>query len=302
MRVLIIGLGSIAKKHIDALNSLRKDITYLALRSSKNSEPYKNVQNIYDLAEIKEALDFCIISNPTHLHFDAINQAIDLNIPLFIEKPSLMTLDKADVLLDKIKTNNTLTHIAFNLRFHPVLNFLKKHLSEKKVLEANVYCGSYLPNWRPGVDYRKVYSAIAEMGGGVHLDLIHEIDYSTWLFGFPENTSSIRKNISDLEISSFDYANYQLEYPNKAVSITLNYYRKEAKRLLEIITKTGVIYADLLTQKVWNDKEEVLFQSNVPILDTYVKQMEYFLKLISSGKQSFSTFENSLENLKICLK
>ncbi|MGB0392180.1 MAG: Gfo/Idh/MocA family oxidoreductase, partial [Salibacteraceae bacterium] len=187
-------------------------------------------------------------------------------------------------------------------RFHPVLNFLKKHLSEKKVLEANVYCGSYLPNWRPGVDYRKVYSAIAEMGGGVHLDLIHEIDYSTWLFGFPENTSSIRKNISDLEISSFDYANYQLQYPNKAVSITLNYYRKEAKRSLEIITKTGVIYADLLTQKVWNDKEEVLFQSNVAILDTYVKQMEYFLKLISSGKQSFSTFENSLENLKICLK
>ena len=302
MRVLIIGLGSIAKKHIDALNSLRKDISYLALRSSKDSKSYQNVQNIYDLSEVKGPVDFCIISNPTQLHWDAINAAIELNIPLFIEKPSLMNLTGADELLEKIKSKNIQTHIAYNLRFHPVLNFLKENVNAKEVLEANIYCGSYLPDWRPNVDYRKVYSANQKLGGGVHLDLIHEIDYTTWLFGYPESSQSVRKKLSSLEIDSMDYAHYQLMYPNKAVSISLNYFRKAPKRELELVTTTGVIYADLLIQKVWNEKGETLFKSDSSILDTYSKQMEYFLGLLSTQEPSFSTFENSLENLKICLK
>lgn len=302
MKVLIIGLGSIAKKHIDALNSLRKDVTYLALRSSKESKSQQNIQNIYDLSEIKEIVDFCIISNPTQLHLKAINDAVELGIPLFIEKPSLMNLDGSEELLKKIRSKNIQTHIAFNLRFHPVLNFLKNKLNPLEILEVNIYCGSYLPDWRPNVDYRKVYSANRDLGGGVHLDLIHEIDYATWLFGSPQHVQSVRSKFSDLEIDSVDYAHYQLIYPNKAVSITLNYFRKVPKRKLELVTTKGVIYADLLTQKVWNEKEEVLFQSNSSILDTYKYQMEYFLDLLSTKEPSFSTFENSLENLKICLK
>jgi len=76
-----------------------EDISFFALRSKPNSKKESNIQNIYALSEIKTPLDFCIISNPTHLHFDAINEAIELNIPLFIEKPSLMNLNGADVLL-----------------------------------------------------------------------------------------------------------------------------------------------------------------------------------------------------------
>ncbi len=302
MRILIIGLGSIAKKHMDAINALSQEVSFLALRSSKEAKKVENVTNIYSLNEVKETIDFCIISNPTHLHYDAINNAIDLNVPMFIEKPSLMNLKGANDLLEKIKSQNILTHVAFNLRFHPVLNFLKKHVNPEEVFEANIYCGSYLPDWRPNVDYRKVYSANKKMGGGVHLDLIHEIDYATWLFGYPEQTQSVKTNISNLEIDSIDYAHYQMMYPNKVVSITLNYYRKTPKRCLELVTTQGVIFANLLSQKVWNEQEEIIFESNSTILDTYHKQMKYFLGLLSSQEPSFSTFENSLENLKICLK
>lgn len=302
MKVLIIGLGSIARKHIDTLNTLCNDISFFALRSKPNSKKESNIQNIYALSEIKTPLDFCIISNPTHLHFDAINKAIELNIPLFIEKPSLMNLNGADVLLQKIVRKNILTHVAFNLRFHPVLNYLKTEiLTDKEIIEVNVYCGSYLPDWRPNADYRKVYSAIEEMGGGVHLDLIHEIDYTTWLFGFPESATSVKKKLSKLEINSMDYAHYQMHYPDKIISISLNYFRRQPKRAIELVTSTGVIYADLLAQKVWNEKDELLFESNSTILDTYRKQMEYFLGLLATGKPSFSTFDTSLVNLKICL-
>lgn len=302
MKVLIIGLGSIARKHINALNSLYSDVEYFALRSKPSSDTVPGVKNIYSLSEINTALDFCIISNPTHLHLEAINLAVDLEIPLFIEKPSLMNLEGADVLLKKIKNKNIFTHIAFNLRFHPVLNYLKENIDPKTVLEAHVYCGSYLPDWRPNTDYRKVYSANKEMGGGVHLDLIHEIDYTTWLFGFPEDSTSIKRKVSNLEINSIDFANYQFLYSDKTVSISLNYYRRKPKRSIELVTDSGIIYADLMNQKIWNENEDLIFSSDSNILDTYTKQMEYFMHLISNGKTSFSTFENSLENLKICLK
>jgi len=301
MKVLIIGLGSIARKHIDALNHLRQDITYFALRSQSNAKSEPNVQNIYSLSEVDTDLDFCIISNPTHLHFNAINEAIDLNIPLFIEKPSLMSLDGSDQLLQKIKDQEILTHVAFNLRFHPVINYLKNQLDSLTPLEVTIYGGSYLPDWRPNVDYRKVYSSIKKMGGGVHLDLIHEIDYATWLFGFPEITTSVKKKLSQLEINSIDYAHYHMHYPDKMVSISLNYFRRQPKRTIELVTNSEIIYADLFAQKIWNEKGELLFESNSTILDTYQKQMEYFLSLLATGKPSFSTFENSLENLKICL-
>ena len=302
MRVLIIGLGSIARKHISALNTLFNDVNYFALRSKKNSDVEPGVHNIYSLADLNEPINFCIISNPTHLHFEAIHQALDLNVPLFIEKPSLMNLEKAEILLDKINTNNTSTYVAFNLRFHPVLNFLKKWINPDDVLEANIYCGSYLPEWRPNTDYRKIYSAIEEMGGGVHLDLIHEIDYATWLFDFPSESISIKRKISNLEINSIDYANYQLIYPNKMVSISLNYYRRIPRRTIEIVTKNSVINADLINQKIWNEKGEVIFSSDSTILDTYVSQMKYFTHLLSNREISISTFENSLKNLKICLQ
>ncbi len=302
MRVLIIGLGSIAKKHIATLNSLFSDVDYWALRSKENSKTESGVHNIYSLSELNEPIDFCIISNPTHLHFDAINQALDLKTTLFIEKPSLMNLDRVETLLGKINTNNIRTYVAFNLRFHPVLNYLKDRINPDDVLEANIYCGSYLPEWRPKTDYRKVYSAIEEMGGGVHLDLIHEIDYATWLFDFPEESISIKRKISNLEIDSIDYANYQLIYPDKTVSISLNYYRRTPKRSIELVTESGVINADLINQKVWNEKEEVIFSSDSTILDTYTSQMEYFTHLLSSGGPYNSTLENSLKNLKICLQ
>jgi predicted dehydrogenase len=212
-----------------------------------------------------------------------------------------MNLDGIESLLHKIKRNNILTYVAFNLRFDPLLHYLHEHLKSEIVYEASIYCGSYLPNWRPSLDYKTIYSANHDMGGGVHLDLIHEIDYSTWLFGFPNKSYVVKRKISDLEISSYDYANYLWEYSNKTVSITLNYYRLEPKRFLEIVTRNGVIYADILARKIWNDKDVVLFKTDKGMSDTYLDQMKYFLDLLVKNKKTFNSLEDSFKNLKLCL-
>lgn len=303
MNILIIGLGSIAKKHIIAIRNIDKNAKIYALRSNKTSIQENGVINIYSYKEINDKLDFCIISNPTSSHYNTIKETIELNIPLFIEKPSLMNLDNSKELITKINNKNILTYVALNLRFHPVIKFLKNYLQDKRVIEANIYCGSYLPDWRPNIDYTKNYSANAEMGGGVHLDLIHEIDYSIYLFGKPNKTFSIKKKISDLKINSFDLATYNLLYNNKIVNIILNYYRKTPKREIEIVLENEIIKANLLTNTIINSNGDVLFSQKIDITYTYKEQIKYFYNLIENKKdKSFSSFQDSLDTLKICLK
>src|SRR5690606_19349874 len=140
-------------------------------------------------------------------------------------------------------------------------------IAGERVNEVNVYCGSYLPDWRPGVDFRKVYSANKELGGGVHIDLIHELDYVFWLWKEPRKTRAFFSNTSSLDISAFDYANYLWTYDGFSVSIVLNYYRRDPKRTLEIVTEQATYQVDLLNNTI-EKNGEIVFSSQQRINDT----------------------------------
>ncbi|HOU67667.1 MAG: Gfo/Idh/MocA family oxidoreductase [Paludibacteraceae bacterium] len=302
MKVLIIGLGSIAKKHIASLQKIEGIFEIYALRSSRTSKPYDGVTDLFDIDEVMAmSFDFAIISNPTAEHKSALELVADMNIPLFIEKPLYHTLDIKDI-VEKIVRKGTLTYIACNLRFLPCIQFIKQYLSDNhiRVNEVNSYCGSYLPTWRPEQDYRKVYSSIPELGGGVHIDLIHEIDYLYWLFDKPKTVNKVFSHKSSLKIDAVDYANYCLEYDTFNVSLVLNYFRKDSKRSLEIVAEEGTFNVDLLTDSVTKGGE-LIFQSEERIIDTYPKQMAYFVSCMKGEKKSLNTIQEAYRVLLICL-
>lgn len=302
MTVLIVGLGSIAKKHIKVLKQIDNEIQIFALRSDKKAKKYQDVINIYSIDELKKKPYFAIISNPTSEHYSTIESLLSLQIPFFIEKPVLMSLNEADKLLEEINNLNIITYVACNFRFHPCIQFLKDNIDSKHLNEVNIYSGSYLPEWRPDRDYRKVYSAKSEMGGGVHLDLIHEIDYTYWLWGMPVNINTTFRKMSELEINSYDYAHYILEYPQKMVHITLNYYRIESKRSLELVFEDDVWDVDLLNGSVNSLIENrMIFNSDYGSLSTYKNQMNYFFNVLNNKAELMNDFGESLEVLKICL-
>jgi predicted dehydrogenase len=176
-------------------------------------------------------------------------------------------------------------------------------LPHLKLNEANVYCGSYLPAWRPGVDYRSVYSAHPEQGGGVHLDLIHEIDYSYWLFGPPLSVNSFIRCKSTINIEAADYGNYLLEYDTFAVNIILNYYRLDKKRTLELVCSDDTYLVDLYANSVTSTKG-IIFQSDQDILSTYIMQMKYFISAIKDSSETMimNNINEAYNVLKICLK
>jgi len=305
MNILIIGLGSIARKHIYALQSLSLDINIYALRSNLNSEIEKKIENIYNLDNLEISFDFAIISNPTHLHFEFIEKLAKLNIPLFIEKPAVHNLKDIDELIKLIESKRLITYVACNLRFHPCIGYLKNKLSDEylKINEVNVYCGSYLPDWRPNVDFRKVYSANASMGGGVHLDLFHELDYVNWLFGTPNQTNSTLRNVSSLQINAIDYANYILEYSTFTANIVLNYYRKKAKRVIEVVFDNEILEVDLINSKIVDNNDEIIFETpNFDIRNTYNYQLDYFINCLKENIAPMNSLRESVEILKIVLK
>ena len=140
--------------------------------------------------------------------------------------------------MDLITNKGIKSYVACNLRFLDCISFIKDNLPQllnKKLNEVNVYCGSYLPDWRPNADFRAAYSAKAELGGGVHLDLIHELDYVYWLLGIPKQVNRTFKSQSSLSIGSIDYANYILDYNGFCANVVLNYYRRDSKRTLELV-------------------------------------------------------------------
>lgn len=306
MKILIIGLGSIARKHISALQNLNlKDVNIYALRSNLNSEIEEGIENIYHLDNLKISFDFAIISNPTHLHFEFIEKLTELNIPLFIEKPAVHTLKGVDKLIEIIESKQLITYVACNLRFHPCIEFLKNKLSKEnlKINEVNIYCGSYLPDWRPNVDFRKVYSANASMGGGVHLDLFHELDYTGWLFGIPNKSNSTLRSVSNLNIDAIDYANYILEYDTFTANVILNYYRKKSKRVIEVVFDNEILEVDLINNRILSDDNKVIFETpNFEVKKTYSFQLDYFISCLRNNINPMNSFKESIAILKIILK
>jgi predicted dehydrogenase len=295
MKCLFVGFGTIAQKHYDVLNYLIPDCEIFALRSGFVSKfEKKNVVNIYSWDELPEHIDFAIISTPTHLHIDSLNKLVDLGVSIFIEKPVADKLEGLNDLIQKIKFKKIKTYVACNLRFLPVLNhFINVILPTiTKINEVSIYCGSHLPSWRPN----------DEKGGGVHLDLFHELDYACWLFGMPNKTHRILTSNSNLNITAKDFANFILIYNDFSIILTLNYYRKDAKRLMEVLTETETYYVDLLNNKITDSDNNILFHdSETSIIDTYKTQMEFFLDFINNKKSDFNTIEDSTKILNICL-
>lgn len=303
MKIFLIGLGSIAKKHITAIRKIEPNAIIYALRSSNNAENYENVINVFSWEYALEA-DFILISNPTNLHGDTILKALEFKKPLFIEKPLLHHLLQADEIIEKVIIDKIPTYIACVLRFHPVISYLKEFINntKSKVDEVNVYCGSYLPNWRADSDYRQSYSANKEMGGGVHLDLIHEIDYLYWLFGKPLQVKSTLRDNSHLDISAIDYANYQLIYSDFVASVTLNYFRKQNKREIEIVSPDFILNGNLISYSI---KEEIgnkiIIEEAAQMGTLYDKQMSYFLDGLKNNSYYENDVQTGIEVLKIVL-
>lgn len=302
MKVLFIGLGSIAKRHIANLKSLRlKDIHITVLRSGKGETSSGGLEKVIDRIcmeekELENRYDVIFITNPTYLHYETLLKYQEKSNAFFIEKPVFITGEEN---LEPFRKSDTIYYVACPLRYMNVIQYLKNHIDFAKVYSVRCISSSYLPSWRAGTDYRKSYNAHKDMGGGVSIDLIHEWDYIQYLIGFPIEVKSIIKKKSNLEIDSDDIAVYIAEYTDKIVEIHLDYFGRKTIRRIELLTEDDLLIADLITQHIqWvvSGREIDLFEDR----DSYQKkELDYFLGIISGQSKNENDLEKACKTLRI---
>jgi len=305
LKILFFGLGSIGKKHA----SIIKDnfgFEMFAYRSKKHQE--KNSLQLEEFYNLDEAFsikpDIAFITNPTHLHIETSLECVKRNINLFIEKPISHSLEKTDVLDKEIKKRKLFSYIAYNMRFHPVLNNLMEMIGNReKPIYFRTICSSYLPDWRINQDYSKSYSSKKEYGGGVILDLSHEFDYINWLFGEIKRIEGFYGKISDLKISSEDILNAQITCKSGLKGdLHLDYFSHNNERKIQIYYKNEYLEGDMInnTIKILKNKKEKTSNYNYNKDFTYSKQIDYFFK--NYHNSNYNIMNNFSEALKLFKK
>jgi len=208
--------------------------------------------------------------------------------------------------------------IGYVLRFDNVLLKIKELIDQKKfgnVKIVDIKVGQYLPYWRTNKRYQDGVSAKKNLGGGALLELSHEIDYATWIFGYPKNIFGIAKKISDLKINVEDVASIIFEYPKKIIQISLDFLQRTPKMEIKIVCDKATIYADLIKQKLNYFNEKCPGGKKIKITkfkngnEMYLKQMDFLLKRSFKNyypkfKQNyffdnFSSIESSYKLLKL---
>jgi predicted dehydrogenase len=244
LKVLLIGYGSIGKRHFEVLSKLSKikSIDLVTKQNIKNEKCYKTLEEVLNIS----TYDYFVIASETNKHFSQLeylensvkNKLIFCEKPLFKSKKELI-----------IKNNKVF--IGYVLRFHPLFEKLKVFLKQEQIILANVKCGQYLPSWRPNTDYKNCYSAKKEEGGGVLLDLSHEIDYVQWICGSIQKLNSIQTKISDLEINSDDLTMLiGKTNKNTMINISIDYISKITHRKLLVETLENTYELDFILNKL----------------------------------------------------
>lgn len=305
--VCFIGIGSIAKRHIINLVQICEEdnikLSIDAIRRNGKKEDndivFSYINNVYSsVNELNHIYDAIFITNPTELHYKTLENVLNNSKSFFIEKP-ICTPNQINYFSELKYNSKKNFYIAGPLKYNVVIDYLKNNLNLNNVYSIRAISSSYLPEWRPNIDYRDTYSAHKDMGGGVSIDLIHEWDYLTYIFGNPQRIKMFNGKKSNLEIDSDDYAIYIAEYRDKILELHLDYFGRKTIRRIELLTKDDTIIADLINntidflvsnKRIKFDEERNKFQK---------RELRQFISIIDNKDNIVNDIEHALEVLKL---
>ncbi len=282
MKIIFFGLGSSGLRHARRLNQY-KNIELYAFRTGKGQKKVtiktKEVRAWEDIDRIKP--DVAFITNPTSLHVKTALACARRNMDLFIEKPLDSQIKDLDQFLKIVRKKNIVTYVAYVLRFHPVIQELRKYIRKYPYLHMRVTATSLLYGWRPYEDVKKSYSSFKEMGGGVIYDLSHEIDYAQYLLGDIKNMQGQFSRRSHMTVDSEDYADFLIQTQKGPVNIHMNFLSQLWQRIIQVDFKGRTVIGDLRKSTIveyQNNKIVKTKQFAYGTRECFGLQIKYFLK------------------------
>lgn len=295
-KIIFFGLGSIGMRHLSILKDLEKDIgekfDIYSFQRDMSKDNVDGVTFVYDWEKIREIRpDIAFITNPTDVHIETAILCAREGMDLFIEKPlsadnnnnnNNNSGEDVDELERIIKEKGLKSYVAYCLRFHPAIKWIREYLDDKKPLHIRVINSSFLPDWRPGKDHKNVYSSHKSQGGGVILDLSHEFDYLSYLFGNISDMKTNSSKISEITVDSEDFADILLRfndsYGNLFCNLHLDFMSHDQRREMIIDLEDETVIIDLLNNTATikrgkNEQKVIALEKN----EMYRDQILFFL-------------------------
>jgi predicted dehydrogenase len=330
MRVLMVGLGGVGQRHLRNLRSLlglEAEIAAYRVRSDSRVltdqlqiEGGSSLEEKYSVCvhtDLDEALglrpDAVFVCNPSSLHIPIALRAAQAGCNLFIEKPLSHNWERVDELVNLVESQHIKAVVGYQMRFHPCLQRLSSLLQERRVgqiLAVRAEVAEYLPAWHAYEDYRKMYASKRELGGGVILSQIHELDYIYWLWGLPRRMFALGGHLSSLEIDVEDTVSMLMECSvnrhSVPISLHQDYVQRPGSRTCEVIGDAGKILVDLraLTVDVFDEAgahvEAVAyerFQRNQMFMD----ELKHFLECLRGRGAPSVTLRDGAQSLRMAL-
>ena len=266
MKAIIIGGGSIGKRHSSNLTNLGIQTRIVDIGE------IDNIDNI-----LQEGFDLGFVCSPNIKHIEHCIKLAQYGIPTFCEKPFYSSNKGIEELLNIIKEKNLITMVGCNLRFTDEVKSINPNSKY-----INVYFGYNLKKWRPQTDHLKSYSANKHLGGGVLLDVIHELDYLYSVFGDIKDISYTKNKLTNITNDTEDLVVGRIEFQNGTLAdFTLNYLSEEYHRYFDVLED------DTLRRVYFEIKN-----------DMYVEEIKHFVDCVKNNTQCVNSFKEANKLLK----
>lgn len=295
MNFLIVGFGSVGRRHAENLKQLGVSCMIVDPNKVKCAKAISDgyiAFNELNQVDSKYSFDAVLICSPPAFHIEQAAWALEKDKKVFLEKPIGLNFNESKKLLsyDHSKVFVGYTY-HWNPQFLKLKNVLKNN-SVGKPYYASFNIGMNLEDWHPWENYRDFFMASDELGGGALLDESHFIELAIDLFGLPEKIFGTQAKISNLKIETDDYIFAQFQYSGLLVDIRLDIFKRPHESFIQIHGTNGSISCDfvqktngLITSKAYGNyssySEKFVYERN----EVFKNMMITFMSFVNSQNE-----------------
>lgn len=309
LNVLIVGCGSIGRRHarvltsLDVIDIMAFDNNMEQLDLLKKELPNVRLVSTFEIG-LEEA-DAVFILTPTRLHIPMAIQAVKAGCHVFIEKPLSVNMDGVNELEKLANETGKKIMVGLCFRYHEGIKKTKQMLDIGRIgrlVSIRAIVGEHFPEVHP--EYKSLY--YAQYSGA--FELMHDLDLAIWFAGQPvKNVYSVFGSYSDIGIQAPDIVEFLLGFEDRCTAtVHLDFFQSPRRRNLELIGTKGVIIIefaswDEYTLSVYNTEKRVWeSETNKTSRDDMFRDEDLeFLESIILNKSIVCTIQEGCKSLRV---
>jgi predicted dehydrogenase len=315
-RALLIGSGSIGRRHLQVIREILPQALVTLLRQPNPPELEAELATQFDrvVSDFGAALDpppdFAVIATPAPTHVDFARALAEAGIPMLLEKPLSDESTGCAELARICRAKRLTVLVGYTLRYHPGFQALAERIAGGAIgrpLSARAEVGQYLPDWRPDTNYRQSVSARRVLGGGALLELSHEIDLVRSLFGMPLSVVASLDRLGDLEIDVEDtvemISHHEHSGQRMVASVHLDLLQRPARRKFTVAGTDGTLELDFIAGQLLlhrsDGSSDIPFPAVAHRNQLYAAELDDLLASMRSGRAPRVGLDDGIETLQI---